>query len=82
MSALIGFQISFQSISKYNHHGVKIAFVSLLSRKDGHIGLLIRVPVFIHSFHIGLSIIVIKITIIGLRLRKGTRKLKFKKFEF
>ena len=77
MSALIGFQISFQSISKYNQHGIKIAFVSLLSKKDGHVGLLIlRVRVFIQSFHIGLhiglSIIVIKITIIGLRLRKGT----------
>ena len=71
MSALIGFQISFQSISKYNHHGVKIAFVSLLSGKDGHIGLLIRVPVFIHSFHIGLSIVVIKIQLLGSDFVRG-----------
>ena len=77
MSTLIGFQILFQSISKCNHHGFKIAFVSLLSKRDGHMGLLYRVPVFVmQSFHIGLhislSIIVIKVTIIGLRLRKGT----------
>ena len=56
MSTLIGFQISFQLISKYNHHGIKIAFVSLLSKKDGHIGLLYRVPFFVQSFQIGLHI--------------------------
>ena len=63
MSSLIGFQIPFQSISKDNHHGFKL----VCSAKRTAISVLsYRVPVFIQSFniglHIGLSIIVIKIT--------------------
>ena len=35
----IGFQISFQSISKYNHNGFKIASIVYSAWEDGHVGL-------------------------------------------
>ena len=35
----IGFQISFQSISKYNHDGFKVASIVCSASKDGHVGL-------------------------------------------
>ena len=35
----IGFQISFQSISKYNHNSFKIASIVCSAWEDGHVGL-------------------------------------------
>ena len=40
------FQISFQSISKYNHNGFKIASIVCSAWKDGHVGLKVTRPSF------------------------------------